>query len=105
MPQAIQAPAAAKSTIVANVAIFAARRARSSTAPSVFTAAARLQVPWDVVITAEEAGFYKPHPRLYRLALERLGVAADEAAFVAGSGYDLIGTAAVGLRTYWHNRV
>jgi len=68
-------------------------------------AAARLQVPWDVVITAEEAGFYKPDPRPYRLALERLGVAAGEAAFVAGSGYDLIGTAAVGLRTYWHNRI
>jgi FMN phosphatase YigB (HAD superfamily) len=55
--------------------------------------------------TAEEAGFYKPDPRPYRLALERLGIAAGEAAFVAGSGYDLIGTAAVGLRTYWHNRV
>lgn len=68
-------------------------------------AAARLQVPWDVVITAEEAGFYKPDPRPYRLALKRLGVAAGDAAFVAGSGYDLIGTAAVGLRTYWHNRV
>ena len=25
--------------------------------------------------------------------------------FVAGSGYDLIGTHAVGLRTYWHNRI
>ena len=24
---------------------------------------------------------------------------------VAGSGYDLFGTSAVGLRTYWHNRV
>ena len=34
-----------------------------------------------------------------------LGVTAEEAAFVAGSGYDLIGTHAVGLRTYWHNRV
>jgi len=57
------------------------------------------------VITAEEAGFYKPDPRPHRLALERLGIAPGEAAFVAGSGYDLIGTAAVGLRTYWHNRV
>jgi 2-haloalkanoic acid dehalogenase type II len=68
-------------------------------------AAGRLQVPWDAVITAEEAGFYKPHPQPYRLALQKLGVAAADAAFVAGSGYDLIGTAAVGLRTYWHNRV
>jgi 2-haloalkanoic acid dehalogenase type II len=68
-------------------------------------AAARLRTPWDVVITAEEAGFYKPDARPYLLALERLGVPAVDAAFVAGSGYDLIGTSAVGMRTYWHNRV
>jgi 2-haloacid dehalogenase len=67
-------------------------------------AAARLNVRWDCVMTAEEAGYYKPDPRPYRLALARLGVPATEAAFVAGSGYDLFGTAAVGLRTYWHNR-
>src|SRR5262245_29931975 len=68
-------------------------------------AAGRLNVRWDSVITAEEAGHYKPDPRPYQLALQRLGVAADDAAFVAGSGYDLIGTSAVGLRTYWHNRL
>jgi 2-haloalkanoic acid dehalogenase type II len=68
-------------------------------------AAARLTTPWDCVVTAEQAGFYKPDPRPYRLALATLGVAPQDAAFVAGSGYDLIGTAAVGLRTYWHNRV
>jgi len=68
-------------------------------------AAALLDVPWDVVITAEEAGYYKPDPRPYQLALERLGVAAAQARFVAGSGYDLFGTQAVGLRTYWHNRI
>jgi 2-haloalkanoic acid dehalogenase type II len=68
-------------------------------------AAGRVPVRWDCIVTAEEAGYYKPNPRPYRLALERLGVAPAEAAFVAGSGYDLIGTSAVGLRTYWHNRV
>ncbi|OUM03487.1 HAD family hydrolase [Variovorax sp. JS1663] len=68
-------------------------------------AAALLDVDWDVVLTSEEAGFYKPDPRPYRMALERLAVAPREAAFVAGSGYDLFGTSAVGLRTYWHNRV
>lgn len=68
-------------------------------------AAARLDVHWDVVVTAEEAGFYKPDTRPYLLALQRLGVAAENAAFVAGSGYDLIGTSAVSMRTYWHNRV
>ena len=28
-----------------------------------------------------------------------------EVLFVAGSGFDLIGTGKVGLDTYWHNRV
>ncbi len=68
-------------------------------------AASRLRTDWDCIVTAEEAGCYKPDPRPYRLALATLGVAPEEAAFVAGSGYDLFGTSAVGLRTYWHNRV
>ncbi|RYY58870.1 MAG: HAD family hydrolase, partial [Comamonadaceae bacterium] len=68
-------------------------------------AAGLLGVPWDAVVTAEEAGCYKPDPRPYRLALEQLGVQPSQAAFVAGSGYDLFGTSRVGLPTYWHNRV
>lgn len=68
-------------------------------------AAARLNVPWDTIVTAEEAGYYKPDPRPYELALARLGLQAPQAVFVAGSGFDLFGTHTVGLRTYWHNRV
>ncbi|MEI7611278.1 MAG: HAD-IA family hydrolase [Betaproteobacteria bacterium] len=67
-------------------------------------AAKRIGVPWDCVVTAEEAGFYKPDPHPYQLALKRLDVAPEEAAFLAGSGFDLFGTSKVGLRTYWHNR-
>ena len=55
--------------------------------------------------TAERAGFYKPDPRPYQQALDELGVDAGDALFVAGSGYDLFGTAVVGLDTYWHNRI
>lgn len=62
-------------------------------------------VRWDAIVTAEEAGVYKPDPLPYRMALQKLGVDATQAAFVAGSSYDMFGTAAVGLRTYWHNRV
>lgn len=68
-------------------------------------AASLLGVDWDVVVTSEEAGYYKPDPRPYELALARLQVQPSEAAFVAGSGYDMFGTSRVGLRTYWHNRV
>jgi 2-haloalkanoic acid dehalogenase type II len=68
-------------------------------------AARRLDVKWDVIVTAERAGYYKPHPWPYQLALTELGVHPSEAAFVAGSGYDVFGTSQVGLRTYWHNRI
>lgn len=68
-------------------------------------AASRLPVNWDAFVTAERAGAYKPDPRPYALALADLRVAPEEACFVAGSSYDMFGTAACGLRTYWHNRV
>ena len=68
-------------------------------------AAAIVPVHWDVVVTAEEAGAYKPDKRPYQLALKTLGIDARDAAFVAGSSYDMFGTAALGLSTYWHNRV
>jgi len=67
-------------------------------------AAGMIPVKWDAVITAEEAGTYKPDPAPYRLALDVLDVTPSEAVFVAGSSYDMFGTASVGLRTYWHNR-
>jgi 2-haloalkanoic acid dehalogenase type II len=67
-------------------------------------AAARVGVPFDVVVTAERAGHYKPDPRPYRAALAELGLQPERVLFVAGSAFDLVGTAAVGLATLWHNR-
>jgi 2-haloacid dehalogenase len=57
------------------------------------------------VVTAEQAGYYKPHPQSYRLTLELLGVQPDQALFVAGSPADLPGAAGVGMRVFWHNRL
>lgn len=68
-------------------------------------AAALMQVPFDCVVTAERAGHYKPDPVPYRLALRELELPADRVLFVAGSGFDLIGTGRVGMDTLWHNRV
>jgi 2-haloacid dehalogenase len=62
-------------------------------------------VAFDVVVTAERAGYYKPDLRPYKLALDELGVAVDRCLFVAGSAYDLSGTHKIGLPTYWHDRV
>jgi 2-haloalkanoic acid dehalogenase type II len=65
----------------------------------------RVGVPFDVVVTAERAGWYKPDPHPYRLAIDALGVPVAHCLFVAGSAFDLVGTAQVGLPTYWHNRL
>jgi 2-haloacid dehalogenase len=64
-------------------------------------AAARLGVAIDVLVSAEEVGFYKPRPEPYRAALDALGVPSI---FVAGSPGDVPGAAAVGLPVIWHNR-
>ncbi len=68
-------------------------------------AAARIGVAFDLVVTAEQAGYYKPHPRPYRLALEALGQPPQTVLFVAGSPYDLFGAAAIGMPVFWHNRL
>ena len=38
---------------------------------------------FDHVLSVEEVGIYKPHPRVYRLAWDRLGLAVDAIAFVS----------------------
>lgn len=67
-------------------------------------AAARVGVPFQVVVTSERAGFYKPDPHPYRRALVELGLAPGRVLFIAGSAFDLVGTSAVGMATLWHNR-
>jgi 2-haloalkanoic acid dehalogenase type II len=68
-------------------------------------AAGRIGVPFAAMVTAERAGFYKPDPHPYRLALEELRIAPERCLFVAGSAYDLVGAARVGLATWWHDRI
>lgn len=59
---------------------------------------------FDLVVTAEEAGAYKPDPLPYRMALERLALDPAEVLFVAGSAHDVGGAARVGMDVYWANR-
>jgi 2-haloalkanoic acid dehalogenase type II len=57
-----------------------------------------------LVMTAEEAGAYKPDPRPYRAALTALGLDARDVLFVAGSAHDVGGASRVGMDVYWANR-
>jgi 2-haloalkanoic acid dehalogenase type II len=66
--------------------------------------AAKRAGTFDLVMTAEEAGAYKPDPRPYRAALAALGLDAGDVLFVAGSAHDVGGAARVGMDVYWANR-
>jgi len=42
----------------------------------------------DAVLSIEEVGIYKPHPRVYQLAVERLGLEAGAIAFQSANAWD-----------------
>lgn len=67
-------------------------------------AAARVGVRFDVIVTAESAGAYKPRREPYQRALAELGLPAGHVLFVAGSRYDVPGAMAAGMPVWWHNR-
>ncbi|NJF25648.1 TIGR02253 family HAD-type hydrolase [Thermococcus sp. Bubb.Bath] len=53
---------------------------------------------FDTITTSEDAGFYKPHPRPFQLALERAGVKPEEAVYVGDNpSKDCVGSRNVGM--------
>ena len=68
-------------------------------------AVSQLGIEFDVVLSAERAGYYKPDPRIYEKAVEEIGEAPERILYVAGSPYDVPGAAAIGMPVYWHNRI
>lgn len=58
----------------------------------------------DRVLSVESVGVYKPDPRVYRLAVDELGVAADQLVFVSANGWDAFAAAHFGMSTVWCNR-
>lgn len=58
----------------------------------------------DFVLSVEEVGVYKPHPRVYQLAVDRLGMAPGEILFVSSNAWDAYAAAAFGLKVAWCNR-
>lgn len=65
---------------------------------------ARLGDLLDTVLSVESVGIYKPHPSVYRLAVDRLGVPAGRICFLSSNGWDAAGAAQFGFRVVWVNR-
>ena len=66
--------------------------------------AARWPIQCDDVLASDRAGYYKPHPSVYALPLQALGLAADQMLHIAGSATDVMGAKSAGLRCVWANR-
>ena len=58
----------------------------------------------DAVLSVEEVGVYKPHPQVYQLAVDRLGVPRQAIAFQSANAWDAYAASAVGMRVVWCNR-
>ena len=52
---------------------------------------------FEMAVSVEDAGRFKPDPAPYHLALERTGVAPADALMVAAHDWDIIGARAVGI--------
>ena len=55
-------------------------------------------------LSVEEVGIYKPDPRVYQLAVDRLGVNRDQISFQSSNAWDAVGAATFGFHVAWINR-
>jgi 2-haloacid dehalogenase len=58
----------------------------------------------DHVITVHEAGIFKPHAAVYRLATDRLACAPHDISFQSSNRWDVAGAQVFGCKTVWVNR-
>jgi 2-haloacid dehalogenase len=65
---------------------------------------AGLDKTFTAVISVDEVKIFKPAPRVYHLAPDRLGVAAGEIGFVSSNYWDAAGAKHFGFNVFWINR-
>jgi len=79
----------------------------SNGSPAMLAAAvagAGLENVFDAVLSVDEVGVYKPHPKVYQLAVDRLGVAAGAITFQSSNAWDACAASAFGMKVVWCNR-
>ncbi len=58
----------------------------------------------DRLLTVEDAGVFKTHPRAYRLAQDAFAIGTEEIFFISSNRWDVAGATAFGFATVWVNR-
>jgi 2-haloacid dehalogenase len=79
----------------------------SNGSPSMLDAvvgAAKFGDLFDAVLSVEEVGVFKPHPKVYQLACDRLQLAAASISFQSSNAWDAHAASAFGMQVVWCNR-
>ena len=58
----------------------------------------------DEVPSVEEVGVYKPHPKVYQLAVDRMRMPGESISFISSNAWDAWAASAFGMRVVWCNR-
>jgi 2-haloacid dehalogenase len=66
--------------------------------------AAKLETLLDAVLSVEEVCVYKPHSKVYQLAVDRLRIPASAIAFQSSNAWDAYAASAFGMQVVWCNR-
>lgn len=59
---------------------------------------------FDAVLSVDELKIFKPSPKVYELATQRLATRADEIGFVSSNCWDALAAKSFGFGVYWINR-
>ena len=58
----------------------------------------------DHILSVEDVGIFKPHPSVYQLAVDRLGLPTTAISFQSSNAWDAYAASAFGMRVVWCNR-
>ena len=64
----------------------------------------RIKFEFDAIISVEKAGFFKPHPSVYRMAARELGLEPAQIMMAAAHSFDIMGARACGYRGAYVDR-
>ena len=59
---------------------------------------------FEAIMSVDEVGVFKPDPKVYSLAADRLGLPLDRIGFVSANSWDIAGASSFGFAAAWLNR-
>ena len=100
MPAYLEAPGALESLRSRGLRLGVLAQSSAETTDGVLRFAG-LRDRFELVLSAQESGAYKPDTRPYRMAIERTATAPREICFVSTHWWDVAGAQRAGMQTAW----